>query len=100
VKTSIEIKWCYQKPGNPPKNAKVEEVPMWHYRGWYEYGTLVADGKWVSAGRLVADDGWKEVQAKLDELCPDGQEKYDRWNRKDAPEASQFFPPISEKEAA
>jgi hypothetical protein len=42
----------------------------------------------------------KKSRRSFDELCPDGCEKYDQWNKADAPEASQFFPPITEKEAA
>jgi hypothetical protein len=41
-----------------------------------------------------------EIEAKLMELCPDGQEKYDQWNMEGAPEASHFFPPIAAQEAA
>jgi hypothetical protein len=63
-------------------------------------GHSVCDNKWVDASRLVADGGWPEIQAKLDELCPDGVEKYREWNKAGAPVASHFFPPIAEKEAA
>lgn len=37
---------------------------------------------------------------ELDELCPDGKAKYQEWNKIGAPEASHFWPPISEKEVA
>jgi hypothetical protein len=74
---------------------------MWHYRGWYtEKGDPVCDNKWIDANGLKADGGWQEIQAKLDELCPDGSEKFEQWNKKDAPDASHFFPPILAKEAA
>jgi hypothetical protein len=49
---------------------------------------------------LKADGGWQEIQSKLDELCPDGSEKFEQWNKKDAPDASHFFSPISAREAA
>jgi len=57
----------------------------------------VCDGKWIDAAQLVADNGWPEIQAKLDQLCPDGSAKYKKWNRAGAPAASHFFPPIVEK---
>ena len=41
-----------------------------------------------------------EIHAKFDELCPDETPKYKEWNKAGAPEASHFFKPISEKEAA
>ena len=96
-----ETKWHYTKPKKVRKGAKIEETPIWHYRGWYaEDGKPVCDNKWVEALSLRADDGWKEIDAKLLELCPDGKEKYDQWNKKGAPAASHFFPPIFENEAA
>lgn len=60
----------------------------------------VCNGKWVDAVNLRADNGWVEIQERLDELCPDGRAKYNEWNKVGAPEASHFWPPISEKEAA
>jgi len=98
-KTPSEVRWHYSKP-KARKGAKVEEHPMWHYRGWYADGKPVCDNKWVDANGLKADDGWKEIEAKLLELCPDGQEKYEQWNKSGAPQASHFFPPIDAKEAA
>ena len=75
-KRPTETKWHYTKPTKTGKNAKIEEYPIWH------------------------DGGWQEIQAKLDELCPDGSEKFEQWNKKDAPSATHFFPPILAKEAA
>jgi hypothetical protein len=43
---------------------------------------------------------WPEIEARLIELCPDGPAKYHEWNKAGAPAASQFFTPITEKEAA
>jgi hypothetical protein len=101
VKRPSRIDRFYKKPAKVPRGATVEEVPCWHYRGKYAKDDVpVCDGKWVDAVNLRADGGWVEIQAKLDELCPDGQEKYKEWNKADAPEASHFWPPISEKEAA
>jgi hypothetical protein len=100
-RTSNEVKWHYSKPRKPRKGTAIEEMPIWHYRGWYaDNGKPVCDNKWIDANSLKADDGWKEIEAKLLELCPDSREKYNQWNKKGAPEASHFFPPISEKEAA
>ena len=100
-KRPTETKWHYTKPTKTGKNAKIEEYPIWHYRGWYsEKGDPVCDNKWVDANGLKADGGWQEIQAKLDELCPDGSEKFEQWNKKDAPSATHFFPPILAKEAA
>jgi hypothetical protein len=84
------------------RGSKIEEVPIWHYRGWYENGERVCDGKWVDANGPKADGGWKEIQAKLDELCPDGLEKIEEWDKsgRSGPQASHYFPPIFEKEAA
>jgi hypothetical protein len=94
------IKWHYAKPA-PRKRCKIEEHPIWHYRGWLtDSGLPVCDNKWVPVHTLRADDGTKEIHAKLDELCPDGNERFDQWNKKDAPEASHFFPQASEKEIA
>lgn len=95
-----EIKWHYSQP-KPRKRCKVEERPVWHYRGWNAAnGSPICDNKWVPASSLKADDGWEEIQAKLDELCPDGTERFQQWNTKDAPEASALFIPISAAEAA
>jgi hypothetical protein len=91
----------YTKPKKVPKKAKVEEFPSWHYRGTGDGGRAICDGKWVEAATsLRADDGWKEIQDKLDELNPGDAAKWKEWNKADAPEASSFFPPIAEKEAA
>ena len=49
---------------------------------------------------LKADDGWREIQDRLNELNPEDAAKYREWNNAGAPEASHFFPPITEKEAA
>jgi hypothetical protein len=99
--TGHEIKWHYTKPKKPCKGSEIEEHPIWHYRGWFlPGGDPVCDGKWVDANSLKADDGWKEIEAKLLELCPDGQEKFDQWNKKDAPPASHFFPPVNANEVA
>jgi hypothetical protein len=85
--------------GSPAPRSR--RCRIWHYRGWYtKDGHPVCDNKWVVTSRLVADDGWPEIQARLDELCPDGSAKYKEWNRSGAPGASHFFPPIAEKEAA
>lgn len=101
IKTPGSFDWKYEKPKKLPKGAIVSEVPIWHYRGWYtDNGNPVCDNKWVDAPSLKADDGWKEIEAKLLELCPDGREKYDEWNKAGAPEASHFFPTITELEAA
>ena len=100
VKMPSEVKWCYARPAKLRKGAKVEEIPAWHYRGTYEDGEKVCDGKWVDVSRLKADEGWNEIGAKLAELCLDGAEKYNAWNKADAPAASEFFPVISAKEAA
>ena len=94
-----ETKWHY-KPAKPGKKSTVEEMPVWHYRGWYEDGKPVCDNKWVNATNLRADDGWNEIEAKLLELCPDAEEKYEEWDKSSAPSASHFFPPVSPKEVA
>jgi hypothetical protein len=73
VKTRSEIKWHYSAP-KPKRGATVEEMPIWHYRGRYvKDDRPVCDGKWVDANGLVAQAGWPEIQAKLEELCPDGE---------------------------
>jgi hypothetical protein len=96
VKLPAEIKWFYSKPTRRFKN--VREMPFWHYRGVYtDIGNPVCDGKWCDAANLVADSGWQEIDARLIELCPDGPEKYQERNKADAPAASHFFPPISER---
>jgi hypothetical protein len=100
VKRPSRIDRYYAPPTKVPKGASVEEVPCWHYRGKYTDGHPLCDGKWVDAVGLRADDGWKEIQVKLNELCPDGEEKYRAWDEVGAPEASSFFPPITAKEAA
>ncbi len=101
IKRPSRIDRKYTKPSKVPKGAKVEEVPCWHYRGKYaKDGVPVCDGKWVDAVNLRADNGWLEIQEKLEELCPDGRGKYEAWNKTGAPEASLFFPPVAEKEAA
>jgi len=61
-------------------------------------GIRYAANQLKRAYELVGD--WQEIQAKLDALCPDGSEKFEQWNKKDAPDASHFFPPISAREAA
>lgn len=100
-KRAGEIKWHYEKPAKLRRGAELEEIPIWHYRGWFtEDGHPICENKWISANDLRADDGWKEIQAKLDELCPDGEEKFQAWNKQGAPEASHFFPPLTKKEAA
>jgi hypothetical protein len=101
IKRPGRINRKYSKPAKVPKGATVEEVPCWHNRGRYAKDNVpVCDGKWVDAINLRADGGWLEIQAKLEELCPDGRGKYEAWNKAGAPEASSFFPPIAEKEAA
>jgi hypothetical protein len=96
-----EIKWHYAKPDKVRKNATVEERPIWHYRGWFaDNGEPLHGNKWVEASGLKADDGWPEIKRKLDELCPDGAEKFEAWNKAGAPAASHFFPPVAAREVA
>jgi hypothetical protein len=104
-RTPDAIRWHYSRPKKTRAGAKIEEVPIWHYRGRYVGDSNprhwhVCDGKWVDANSLKADGGWPEIEAKLIELCPDGPAKYREWNKAGAPAASHFFPPITEKEAA
>lgn len=95
---SGEIKWHYTTPTKMRRGAKIEEMPIWHYRGKYaDNGTQVCDGKWVCANDLRADGGWKEIQSALSGLCPAGEKKFQEWNRAGAPGAAHFFPPIEER---
>lgn len=105
IRTHGTVDFKYEKPKKVRKGVKVEETPVWHYRGWYADGAAnpggaICDGKWCDANTLRADDGWPEIEAKLLELCPDGLEKYKEWNKSGAPSASHFFPPVTEDEAA
>lgn len=101
VQSKGAIRWHYSKPTKLPRDAKVEEQPIWHYRGyWRDTSNPVCDGLWNSANDLKADDGWKEIEAALLEHAPESKAKFEAWNRADAPEASHFFEPIGAKEAA
>jgi hypothetical protein len=101
IKMPSEIRASYTKPRKVPKKATVEEFPSWHYRGTGDKGRRICDGKWVEAATsLRADDGWREIQDRLNELNPEDATKWKEWNKAGAPEASHFFTPITDKEAA
>ncbi len=88
-----EIRWHYKRPEKAPKTSVIEETPIWFYRGKYENGEDVCDGKWVTCNDLRADDGWKEIETKMAELNPEDIRKFNEWNKVGAPNASHFFNP-------
>ena len=99
VRTPSEVRAHYTKPKKVPKRPSQRRSPHGMTEEPETEG-FICDGKWTEAAFLKADDGWREIQAKLDELNPEDATKYREWNKADAPEASHFFKPISENEAA
>jgi len=96
-----KVKFHYRKPDKIAKGATLEERPSWHYRGYYiDSSSPICDGKWVDAVLLVADDGWQEIEAKLNELCPGAREKFNAWNKQGAPDQEHYFQRIRPNEAA
>jgi hypothetical protein len=105
VRSPGRISRLYERP--PAKvrksgkwvDCKPDELPVWHYKGTYDDGSIICDGKWMDASVLTADEGWTEISQVLEALSPESVKKYKEWNQSALP-IELFFPPVDEKEIA